>query len=192
MDWRWPVSSFFNWLFTDTSKTQTPAEAQANIANQQAQLQAQTQAQIAAGTLDPNSQHAQQNEALYSTNQYIDPGQAASDTFLSSIGSGGGTSNSGGNTPGIGSVLTDVFVIGAIGAGIWAFFEFGGVNFLKSLAAKSKWWVVGIVGAVALLAWWIYSEAQKTASDASSTWQGITAGLSALNPFSSSSSSTSS
>lgn len=178
------TSSFFDWLFTDTSKTQTPAEAQANYANQQAQLAAQTNTQIAAGTLDPNSQHAQQNLALSNAGPLEDPGAAAADTFYSSIGTGG-TAGSG---AGVGSVLTDVLVIGSIGAGIWAFFEFGGVNFLKSLAAKSKWWVVGIVGAVALLAYIVYEELNKTESDATSVWSGVTAGLSALNPFSSTSS----
>lgn len=165
------------------SSQQTYAEAQANYAREQAQLAAQTNAQIAAGTLDPNSLHAQQNFALANAGPLEDPGAAAEQTFVSSIGTGADSTTNG---PGVGSVITDVFVIGAIGAGIWAFFEFGGVGLLKSLTAKSKLWVLGILAGVAFLAWFLYSEAQKTASDASSTWQGITAGVAALNPFSSS------
>lgn len=179
--------SIFDWLFASGSdKTQSAAEQQTAITNLQGQLGQQTDQRIAAGTLDPNSQEAATNYALANTPQYIDPGQAAYQTFTSSIGTGGDSTTNG---PGIGSVLTDVFVIGAIGAGIWAFFEFGGVGLLKSLAAKSKWWVVGIVGAVILLAWFIYSQFQKTATDTSSTVSGVEAGLSALNPFSSSTSS---
>ena len=37
------------------------------------------------------------------------------------------------------------------GAALWAFFKFGGTGFLKSLAKKSKWYVVGIAGATWLL-----------------------------------------
>lgn len=185
------TGSIFNWLFASgNANTQSAAEQQAAIANLQNQLGNQTTQRIDNGTLDPNSAEAAQNYSLASdTNAYIDPGEAAAQTFFSSIGSGGDSSTNG---PGIGSVLTDVLVIGAIAAGIWAFFEFGGTGLLKSLAAKSKWWVLGIVGAVALLAWLVYSMFQKTASDTSSTLSGIEAGLNALNPFGSSTSSDSS
>lgn len=86
-------------------------------------------------------------------------------------------------TPGIGSVFKDLFVLGAIGAAFWAFFNFGGTGLLKSLAKKSKWYVVGIVGAAALLLYAIYSEFKKTASDTQSTAAGVASGLAALNPF---------
>lgn len=169
-------------MFTGANGTQTAAEQQANIANQQATLLAQTNQRIANGTLDPNSQEAQTNLQLATTNQYIDPGTEASQAFWSGIGSGGTT----GTGPGVGSVLSDIGYIAIVGAGIWAFFEFGGVGFVKSLAKKSKWYVVGILAGVALLLWYIWSLFNKTASDTSSTISGVEAGLSAVNPFGSS------
>ncbi len=172
------MSNFFDWLFTDTSKTQTPAEAQANYSRLQDELRAQDAARAAAGTISP-SQYAT-NENLANSGPLEDPGSAAASSFWKSITFQNDPNDPNGNRPGIGSVIVDVFVIGLIGAGLWAFFKFGGTGFLKTLAKKSKWYAVGIVGAAVLLLWFIYSRFKKTASDTTSTVNGVTSSISSL------------
>lgn len=81
---------------------------------------------------------------------------------------------------GIGSVLKDVFTIAAIGGVVWAFFTFGGVGFLKSLAKKSKWYAVGIAGAVGILFWFVYKKFKQTAADTQSTVAGVTDSINTL------------
>ena len=85
--------------------------------------------------------------------------------------------------PGIGSLLTDLLVLGAIGGAIWALTKFGGLKLLKSLAGKNKYapWAIG--GAAILLVFFVYSRFKKTASDAQSTASASFAGLKTLNPF---------
>jgi hypothetical protein len=87
-------------------------------------------------------------------------------------------------TPGIADLLKDLFVIGAIGGALWAFFNFGGTGLLKSLAKKNKYYVLGIAGAAGLLAWFIYKQFKKTSSDASSTASGLADSIKQLNPLS--------
>jgi hypothetical protein len=156
--------SLFDWIFTDTSKTQTIDEANANYKRLQDDLVAQGKPLGAnAGTLQ-------------------DPGSAAADSFWKAL-----TFQSDPNDPnpsaGIGSVIMDVLVIAVVGAGIWAFFKFGGTGLLKTLAKKNKWYAAGIVGGAILLLWFIYSQFKKTASDTASTVSGVADGLEALNPF---------
>lgn len=85
--------------------------------------------------------------------------------------------------PGVGSLLTDLLVLGGVGAAVWAFTKFGGLNLLKSLARKNKYapWAIG--GAAILLAFFVYTRFKKTASDAQSTASQSFAGLKSLNPF---------
>jgi hypothetical protein len=85
--------------------------------------------------------------------------------------------------PGISDLLKDVFILGAIGGGLWAFFKFGGSGLLKSLAKKNKYYVVGITAAAALLAWFIYKQFKKTGSDAASTAAGVSDSIKQLNPL---------
>lgn len=89
------------------------------------------------------------------------------------------------NAPGIGSVVSDVLILGAIGGALWLFFEFGGVQGLGSLTRKNKNYLWLILGGAALLGYLVYTQIKKTESDATSTASGIQSGLAALNPFSS-------
>jgi hypothetical protein len=172
------MSNIFDWVFTDTSKTQTPAEAQANYSRLQGQLATQDAERAAAGTISP-SQFAT-NEALANSGPLEDPGAAASSSFWKSITFQNDPNDPNGNQPGVGSVIVDVFVIGAIGAALWAFFKFGGTGFLKTLTKKSKYAVWGIAGAAVLLLWLIYSRFKKTASDTTSTVNGVTDSIKSL------------
>ncbi len=174
------MSNFFDWLYTDTSKTQTPAEAQANTTRLQDQLRAQTDARVAAGTIDAST--AVTNYRLANQGPLEDPGSAAADSFFKNL-TFQTDPNDPNPTPGIGSVIRDVFILGAIGGGLYAFFKFGGTGLLKTLAKKNKWIVVGIAGAAALLAWLIYSQFKKTANDTASTAQGLSDSIKTFNPF---------
>jgi hypothetical protein len=172
------MSNFFDFLFTNTDTTQTPAQAQANYSRLQGQLAAQDAARAAAGTISP-AQYAT-NEALANAGPLQDPGSAAASTFWKAITFQKDPTDPNANQPGIGSVLIDVFVIGVIGAALWAFFKFGGTGYLKTLTKKSKYAVWGIAGAAVLLLWFIYSRFKKTASDTTSTVNGVTSSISSL------------
>lgn len=171
------MSNFFDWLFIPSSQ-QTLAEAQANYSRLQGQLAAQDASRAAAGTISP-SQFAT-NEALANSGPLEDPGSAAASSFWKSITFQNDPTDPNANQPGVGSVIIDVFVLAVIGAAGWAFFKFGGTGFLKTLTKKSKWYVVGIAGAAVLLVWWIYSRFKKTASDTTSTVNGVTSSISSL------------
>ena len=113
------LSSFSDWLFTDTSKTQTFAEAQANYNSLQKQLDAQG-GSSAGGPLQ-------------------DPGAAADSAALNSLTFGVlGTADPNADpnaSTGVGSLVTDLIVLAAIGAAIWLFIELGGINQIKKLAS---------------------------------------------------------
>jgi len=170
--------NLFDYLFTDTSKTQTPAQAQANIAALSGQLAAQTDQQLAAGTITPAQAAA--NYAVIAGDQFTDPGAAANAAFFSGLNPFSSADPNNPNGAGIGSIFTDLFVLAAAGAAIWAFFNFGGVGFLKSLAKKSKWYAAGLAGAAVLLAWWIYSRFKKTATDTQQTVNGVASSFTSL------------
>lgn len=170
--------SFFDYWFTDTSKTQTPAEAQANINRLSDQLSQQTGQRLASG--DITAAQAQHTLGVIQADQFTDPGAAASDAFYSGLNPFSSADPSNPNGAGIGSIFTDLFVLAAAGAGIWAFFKFDGAGVLKSLAKKSKWYVVGIAGAVVFLLWFIYSRVKKTASDTQDVATGVSHSFTSL------------
>lgn len=167
----------FDYFFTDTSKTQTPAEAQANISSLSAQLKTQTDQRLSNGDITPAQAQATYN--VIAGDQFTDPGAAASDAFFSGL-NPFSSANPDGTGAGVGSVITDVFILGAIGAALWAFFKFGGTGLLKTLTKKNKWFVAGIAGAAVLLTWFIYSRFKKTATDTSQTVQGVAASWTSL------------
>jgi len=169
--------NIFDYLFTDTSKTQTPAEAQANIASLSSQLASQTDQQLAAGTITPAQ--AQSNYNVIANDQFTDPGAAAADAFISGLNPFASADPSG-TGAGIGTVLQDVFILAAIGAALWLFFKFGGAGFLKSSAKKNKRYAWGIAGAAVLLVWLIYSQFKKTESDTTSTLTGLQQSIASL------------
>jgi hypothetical protein len=86
--------------------------------------------------------------------QQVLPNESAAQDYATAVAQQTG-SGAPGTGPGLGAVLKDILVIGAIGALLWAFFKFGGVNAAKKLAARGKYWTWGIVGGVALLAWYL-------------------------------------
>jgi hypothetical protein len=87
----------------------------------------------------------------------------------------GGT---GSGSPGWGSVFGDVAILALAGAGVWAFFKFGGVAWLKGKSGKVKWLPWAAVGGVLVLGLFLYSKVKQTASDA-----GTAANNSFVNPL---------
>lgn len=81
------------------------------------------------------------------------------------------------NDPSGGSVLKDLAILAVIGGAVWAFLNFGGVGFFKSLARKSKWIAAGIIAGAGVLLWLIYNRFKKTASDAGASGSGLLSNL---------------
>jgi hypothetical protein len=108
--------ALFDWLFTDTSKAQTPAEADANYARLQAQLESQgTPLGANAGTLE-------------------DPGTAAASTFFQNLNPFASDSNAPA-APGLSSLVKDVLVLAAIAGAIYLFVKLGGIKQVHKLVS---------------------------------------------------------
>jgi hypothetical protein len=170
------MSGFFDWLFIPSTQ-QTPAEAQANYSRLQNELAAQDSARLAAGTISPTVYA--QNQKLAQAAPLEDPGAAATDAFYSGL-NPFSSADPNGTGAGVGTVLKDLFILGVIGAGIWAFLKFGGTGFLKTLTKKSKWYVAGIAGAAVLLLWFIYSRFKHTATDTQQVVTGVSSSFASL------------
>lgn len=114
--------NIFDYLFTDTSKTQTYDEAQANYSRLQQQFQAQH------GSLDP---------AIAGTLE--DPGSAAGGQLLYTLTHGlfgtGDPNEDPNSGTGFGALLKDVLILAAIGAAIYLFVKLGGIEKIKRLAS---------------------------------------------------------
>lgn len=115
------LSSFTDWLFTDTSKTQTASQQQANIDRLNGILDSQGKPRPADG------------------GNFLDPGAAADSAFLNSVSFGtfgdAGNQPDGGNSTGVGALLKDVLILAAIAGAIYLFVKLGGIEKLKRLAS---------------------------------------------------------
>ena len=71
-----------------------------------------------------------------------------------------------------GNVLMDVAILGAIVGGLWFFFKVGGGNYLKAKSNKKTLpWILAVGAIVAYL---VYAQFKKTASDTTSATNNFT------------------
>src|SRR6266850_7818731 len=69
-------------------------------------------------------------------------------------------------TPGVGSVLKDLLIGGAVGGVIWLFIKLGGGSLTQRIfKSRSMWGIAGIVAGAGLLLYLVYKYSRQAVSD---------------------------